>query len=505
MKRLLALLLVLCMMVGLLACGKKPADNVEGTGDNKETTEESKETTPIRDDITDIKDEDLMIEAGDDNKNDAYINPEKFAGKTLQIAGMNSDSFADLDNMGKGNYNWMMRAAIDEWATLNQVTVTYDCSASSTDILSAINNGTKLDLQFGSNETPGLANLGITKGFTQEQYDQIAKICGEGFVKMMMYKGESHGVVYPWTGNHMYYWNDTMFEQYGAKTPAQYLMEDNWNWKSMEQSWEAVTRDFNGNGKLDDKDTYGMGGTSQHLTRYIKYQEDPQTGKLTGTIGGQYYKDFYEMTYKAKYQTLAHSLKGTNYCTTTSTPRALAQVGDCEWYNFEHQYRVLENGDIIKATVLPAYNDGVTVINFTTRFMSILSSCDEPEAAFSLICYILKVGMRYIADYSVGLYKCEYEGIRGASEWSKGWKEKFEQVCEDRRAAFAELEDWDVEHYEKMVKKMFADDTIFNPVKKYANEVQKVSTANMPYASAIPLLIAEQDAWIAKYNELYAN
>ena len=85
------------------------------------------------------------------------------------------------------------------------------------------------------------------------------------------------------------------------------------------------------------------------------------------------------------------------------------------------------------------------------------------------------------------------------------WKKNFEDVCEERRAAFAEIEDWDQELYTKMVKKMFAEDTISNPVKKYTGEVEEVSTANMPSASAIPLLVAEQNAWIAKYNELYAN
>lgn len=502
------------MMVGLLACGKKPADSADSTtsansgnsnNSNNETTEESRETTPIRTDVTEVTIT-IPIQADDDKENDAYVDVNKFQGKTLQIAGLNSDSFADLDNMGKGTYNWMMRAAIDEWATLNGVTVTFECGNSSTDILSTINSGTKLDLQFGSNEMPIFPNLGLTRAFTQEEYDQLVKIAGAHWVDTMFYKGAYHAIMYPWTGNGMYYWNDTVFKQYGAKTPADYLMEDNWTTTTMAQSWVDVTRDFDGNGKLDGSDTYGMGGSSTHLYKYSKFTEDFVTGKVTGTKGtSPYYKELFDIIYKAKYQTMSHSLKGTNYCTTTSTPRSLAQVGDCEWYNFEHQYRTLENGDVIKATLCPAYSDGLQVVDYNARFMCILSSSDEPEAAFNLLCYLMKVGLRYISDYSCGLYKCEYDGIQGASEYSAGWLKRFKDVCEDRRAAFAEIEDWDQAHYEKMVAKMFAADTVANALRRYPNMVEEVSVADMPSASALPLLQQEQDAWTAKYNELYAN
>ena len=509
MKRLLALLLVLCMMAGMLACGK-PADSAGGTtpgGDNKETTEESKETTPIRDDISNIEEDDLAIKSEADNSNAAYINPEKFAGKKLQIAGLNGDSFNDLDNMGKGTYNWMIRAAIADWAALNQVEVTFECGYSSTDILSAVNSGTKLDLMFGANAHGELCNQGITQGFTKEQYDEIVKICGPKFVDCLNYKGASYGVIYPWTGNTLIYYNRTMFEQYGAKTPAEYFMEDNWNWSTFETVLESVTRDFNGNGKMDENDTFGIGATIKHISPPATSQ-DPVTGKVTGIIGtNPMYKVYLDLMYKGRWQTLSVAQKGTHYITTTSTPRCLVMAGDCEWYNFEHLYKTLENGDVIEVTIPPEYTVGDIKqhVKFTSRFMSLLSSCDEPEAAFSLLCYVLKVGLRYISDFSCGLYKNEYDGIQGASEWSKGWKEKFEAICEDRRAAFAEIEDWNQEHYEKMIKKMFAEDTYVTGAAAYTGSVSKVSVTNLPSASAIPLLVAEQDAWIAKYNELYAN
>ena len=79
-----------------------------------------------------------------------------------------------------------------------------------------------------------------------------------------------------------------------------------------------------------------------------------------------------------------------------------------------------------------------------------MTSCDENEATISLMHYILRVGMRYISDFSLGLYKCNYEGIRGASKYAHGWKQNFEAIVADRQAAFDELEGWDQELYQKM-------------------------------------------------------
>lgn len=500
MKRILALLMVLCMMAGLLAC-KNP------TADTPTTEATLGTTTPIRDDISDIKEDDLLLRSDDVSSNDAYINPAKHGGKTLQIAGLESDTFDDLDNMGKGNYNWMIRAAIADWAALNNVTVTFETSYNATDMMATINSGTKLDIVLGSNEYPTLGNLGLTKGFTQAQYDVLEKICGPIYLDLKTYKGEIHGVTYPWGGNHTYYFNATVFEQYGAKNPIQYVMEDNWTWATMEQSWIDTSRDFDSNGKFDGQDTFGMGGTSVHLTYGLEISEDPITGKLTDTmLTNSYYREYHELIYRSKYQTMCHSLKGTNYCKTTATPRAIAQVGDCEWYNFEHLYQFLENGDLILTTTLPAFNDGVCKQYQSVRGISLLSSCDEDEAAFDLICYILKVGMRYMADYSVGLYQNDYEGVRGASDFSKGWLKNFQAVCEDRRAKFAEIEDWDQAHFEKMVKMMFAKDNLYVTKVVYSgSEKSKVKTENLTPESYLPLLSAENAAFCTKYNELYAK
>ena len=147
------------------------------------------------------------------------------------------------------------------------------------------------------------------------------------------------------------------------------------------------------------------------------------------------------------------------------------------------------------------------VTNHTVRYMSMLNSCDENEAAFALYCYILKVGMRYISDFSVGLYECTYDGIQGASDYSAGWIKQFKKVLQNRRRAFAEIgDDWDQEHYLQMVKDIFAEGTRQYIISSYAGVSDfKEKTEGLPPASVIAKLDEWQNGWIAKYNSLYAK
>ncbi len=512
MKKLLALLLVLCMVVGLIACGK-PAENPAGgtTGNsannnNNEENDEPRETVALREDVSDMGADVGLDTTKVPDSNDEFINPEKFAGKSIQIYGCDSIVFDDIENMGKGSFLWMMRAAIDEWATLNQVEVTYDGGLNTNDILAAINSGDKPDLMLEVLEAPLYFYTGITRGFTEDEYKQLADIAGARYLDVLKYKGECHGMMFPWSGNSFCYYNRTMFENYGVKSPKEYFMEDNWNWDTFEDCMESVTKDKNGNGKIDGEDTYGC-SSIVYFGLGCGVEEDPETGKLTGMIGtSEQYKRYLEMRYRGVNETLS-VLPGSTIqtCKIATTPRPAMYTGDCEWYNFEHLYEEIVNGDIIEVVPVPAFSPETATTGYTTQYMSIMSSCDEPEAVMSLISYMLKVGMRYMSDFSVGLYECTYEGMRGASEYSKAWKENFADICADRREAFAEIEDWDQECYEKTVKEIFSRTPKGGRRYPGDNNTEAGDTSAMPPASAIPLLAAAQEGWIAKYNSLYAN
>ena len=509
MKRIITMLLVLVMVFSLIACGKKPADNADGTKPTNAPTA-PKETTPLRDDIENITPDILNKEEGEKvaDSNDEFINPEKFGGKTLQIYGLSSIVYDDIENMnGIGNFLWMMRAAADEWATLNNVTLSYEGDYNSSAIVGAINSGDRPDLLMLCLDTPNSSNMGITKGFSQEQYDQIAAICGKQYLDMMNYKGEAHGIVYPWSGNTWFRYNETMFQNYGAKTPLEYYLEGNWTWETMEDCFEAVTKDFDGNGKIDKTDTYGC-STLIYLAKPYYLEEDPQTAKLTCVIStNEQFRAYAEMAYRGSKETLSLAGPSNQRCTISTTPRPGTHMGDTEWYNFHSMYQVNDIGDVIRAVPMPVYTkeNPIRWTQFTEHTMSMMSSCDEEEATMALICYILKVGMRvWMSDYSVGLYKCTYEGLRGASEYSKAWLERFNEGLEDRRAEFAEVPDWDQETFAKMV-----DEVLTAPAyvqKRYTGmKFGFDSISSMPPASSLPLAEAAENAWITKYNSLYSG
>ena len=158
--------------------------------------------------------------------------------------------------------------------------------------------------------------------------------------------------------------------------------------------------------------------------------------------------------------------------------------------------------------MMPSFEQGkpADFLLYTDAYMSIFSTCDEPEATLDLITYILRVGMRYMSDYSCGLYKCEYEGIRGASVYSKGWKENFAQTVADKQAELDSIKAdgiWDDEYVSKLMNDIASTSGFI--IRRYAGATKPSGTKDLPPASQLPIIVANQNAWISKYNNLYAN
>lgn len=503
MKRLLALLLVLCLSASLIAC--KPSDSADGTKPDDDATM-PQITTPIREDVNDVVVDSMKPTGNVPDSNDEYINPEKFGGKELQIYGCSSITYDDIDNMeGQGTFIWMMRAAIDDWAALNNVTISYEGNYNANTILGAINSGDRPDLLLMNKEIPGAANLGIADKFTEEEYKELADIIGEPLLNACNYKGASYGLVFPWSGATWVRYNESLFESYGVKSPMDYYKEDNWTWETMEDCFESVTKDFDGNGKIDNNDTYGCGTLIMMMEPY--QFEEKEDGTLVSLIEtSEYFRTYAEMRYRGSKETLSLAGPSDLRCTIVTTPRPATHIGDIEWYNYTHMYRLNELSEEIKTVPLPIYSkeDPQRFTILTQQSMSVMSSCDEREATMALICYMMKVGMRYMSDFSCGLYKCTYEPMRGASEYSKAYLKKLTAIIEERRAEFAEIEDWDQATYEKMVSEMLQSDVIVR--RAYTGEGKlNPALSQMPPASSIPLAAATQKAWITKYNSLYAG
>ena len=501
MKRILALLLAICMVAGLVACGK-PADT-KGTNP-PETTEESRETTPLRTDITDVTVGSMTTDKSVPDSNEAYINPEKFGGKELQIYGLSSVVYDDIDNMENHNFLWMMRAAADDWAALNNVTLVYEGDYNSSTILGAINSGDRPDLLMFNQEIPGAANLGIAKAFTEDEYKEISAIIGESLLNACNYKGQSYGLVLPWSGATWVRYNQSLFENYGVKSPEDYYREGNWTWDTMMECFESVTKDFDGNGKIDKTDTYGCSTLVMMMEPY--QYEEKDDGTLVSLIEtSEYFRKYAEIRYKGVKETLSLAGPSNQRCTISTTPRPGVHIGDVEWYNHNHMYRYNDVGETIKTVPLPVFSaeDPQRFTILTQQSLSMMSSCDEEEATLALICYMMKVGMRYMSDYSCGLYKCSFDGIKGASDYSKAYLKRQAEVIEDRRAEFAEIEDWDQELYQQMVADVLKADTIVR--RRYAGKQNLADElSSMPPASSLPIAAQKQKAWITKYNSLYA-
>ena len=534
MKRLFVLLLALVMLFSLAACGKKDpaADNkgdnaannqnaTNGTGAANNNNDANKPGNNYADEFAtytyagpdggkfDVTDLDTGTGAASTSKdivdNNDLINPEKFSGKKLQIYGYSSSTYEDLDNMGKGTFIWMVRAAVDEWAYLNGVEIDFVGGYDQSVILGDIHAGGKPDLLLYCNKFPLPALTGITRAFTQEEYEALAKTTGAYYLDMLKYKGESYGVQVPWSGGSLTYYNKTVFEDAGVKSPGEYFMEDNWTWDTMEECMTDITQDTDGDGVID---IYGTGCIHEMI-------HDPMFRQLNddGTLeslfrNSEIVNRYAEIYYRAVSETKAAGKYAAAYIATT--PRPAISIGDAEWYNFEHLNRELVNGDRIEVVPAPKYTaDDKQYYVHTPVYTAVMSSCDESEATVALINYIMRVGMRYISDFSLGLYKCNYEGIRGASPYSFGWKKQFEQVVADRQAAFDELGDyWDQELYQKMQDAVLGADVHYVGLEfpgQDGNGVFNNESNKMPPASSMPIIATREEAWMQVYNDLYAN
>ena len=511
MKRFLALLLALCMVFALVACGK--TDTTDGTGATKNQAANNEETewTYVHEVNTgNFAVEELVTGTGMNAtsteilNNDDLVNPEKFAGKKLQIYGYSSATYEDIDEMGKGTFIWMVRAAVADWAALNQVEVEFIGGFDQNVIMGDINAGGNPDLLIYANKFPAPATSGIIRPFTEDEYAQLAKTCGNYYLDMLKYKGQSYGVQSPWSGGTLCYYNKTVFENYGVKSPGEYFMEGNWNWDTYEKCMTEITRDLDGDGKMD---IYGS-GTHHALLGMHRYRLNDD-GKLESLVrNSPEIKRWLEIQYKGHKET--HALGSYADCTIATTPRPALHMGDAEWYNFEHLNQTLVNGDLVECVPVPKFtNESESWYSHTIVYSSILTSCDESEATLSLLNYILRVGMRYISDFSLGLYKCNYEGIRGACKYSYQWKQNFKQIVADRQEAFDALEDWDQELYEKMQYEVLNADNhrigLNIPGQPDNGSTLGSEATSMPPASSLPVIAAREEAWINEYNNLYAN
>lgn len=280
-------------------------------------------------------------------------------------------------------------------------------------------------------------------------------------------------------------------------------MEDNWTWTTFKKCMDEMSKDLDGDGKLD---TIGF---PEDSARWIYGFAEDENGKLYSTMDEQITYEFLEMLYEYKVQ--KKTIVGRNNIWSNVTyPMVAMQYSDCEPYNFEHLYKYIKNGDLIEGLPMPRYDgsadsdtDAAGFRNLTQSTASILTSCDEREAATDLLCFILQCGYKYLEDFSLGYLETEYEGILGLTEYSKEWKTRFEKICQQRAEDFEEIP-FEEDFFEKMWESF--DGMKWTISKNYTgvirlSDYKEVGT--MPPASAIAAIKAKLEASLNKYNDLY--
>ena len=491
MKKLIALLLVICVVFGLAACGGKKTDDTA-----KDPTGGSANADPST--------PSLPNPDGPDGPDDPQPTDSPYKGKTIEIYGLGTqDSYTDYTQFGKGNYVWMERAAIDEWAAMNGVTVIYKGSYNQSGILADMSSGGKPDLIFQSNHYPSLANVGLAAAFTEAEYNKLAEICGKEYLDMMTYGTSKVGLVRPWTGTMMCYYNKTMFEDYGVKTPKEYFLEGNWTWETFMKCMEETTKDVDADGTMD---TYGLNGDS--WGNLINPWAQDENGKLISTIDEPWLQDFYQLKYDA-FTVKKVSIGGKSAIQKNVIyPMFAMQLSDCEPYNFEHLYQEIPNGNELEVVPVPEWrgDNGETLgtSKLTQSAIHMAATCDEREAAVDLLCYLLKCGLKYISDFSLGSVPCEYAGIQGTCETSANWKTAFAKVIADRNKDIKKIDSYDAEYVTKLNEYLNGrGHYIFGEYTKVTILTGFSEITKLPPESSIPAIKSKYQAMLDVYNNTY--
>ena len=486
MKRFFALFLVLVLVIGLVACGGKKPDTTDPTTGNDPTT-----GTPA-----------------------PTVNEKPFKGKKLQLYGFGSETsyskFGDVEGAmtGVGNYLWMQRAAIVEWAAINEVTIEFKGSFNQNVLLAAMTSGDKPDMFSVSNQFPAISNYGLTAQFTDAEYNELAKhMQTTGWMDIMTYNGKVNGMLLPWTGFFMCYVNVDLCERYGIESPVDYFMADNWNWETMKTFFNEVTKDTDGDGKPNSQ-AVSNDFFVQGLIPMWTIEKD---GTLTDQIFDKSFAyDYAEFRYNAQYQNGQVKSGAQSAAVMAGNPLVAMRQTDCEPYNYQHVFSTLSNGDKVIAVPTPAYTgkDAVKNIRITQSAMYMASSCDEREAVISLMSYLLECGDKYISQMSGGSVTSPFTGITGATEHSKAYLDTFNAGVAQR------AEDLKTDAYEHYDAAIMAK--AYNYVMKEADwdiyrtfvnvkDFTRVCAFSDPPATALSAGRETYKTAIDTYNSLYVH
>lgn len=513
MKKLLALLLALCLVFGLVACGGDTGDN---TGDNTGSNVGDNAGNNGGEDAGNNGGEDAGNNGGEDAGNNGGENTGNagsgsYAGKTLEIWAVTGEGYSDPEKINAKNWMYMVRAAMVEWADKNGVTLNFVSNYNQQNLTSALGAGDKPDFVMATEKFPEIANLGLVQAFTDAQVKKVTDVVGETWLQT--YKGQVYGVLPPWAGAKLLRFNLTMLENYGIKTPYEYIAEGNWTWDAFFKICEEATKDTNGDGKLDT-----IGCSTFAPATFADVLKEGDDGKLSSNLESPEFQALAEKLYSAVVEK-KWIITSDKMVTSMEAPRVSMCIQDCEPFNFMHTYQELINGDIIAACLPPAQTaDADPRVEVTNYVMGIPMGSDESDAAVDMLCYILQAGIKFMADHSEGLMTTEYKGIEGSTDYTKAYVKAYNKWLKERDEEYEYMVDcgYDEEFYKTMLE-------TYNKIKKTPGKLYSgVSTNSMitnpllahkgfeamyklPPASSMATLVPAYKALLDKYNTLFVS
>ena len=276
---------------------------------------------------------------------------------------------------------------------------------------------------------------------------------------------------------------------------------------------EDLSRDTTGDGV---KETYAMSMYTAMALGGAGYVANAD-GTVSHTLDTQQTFDHLSFLYEYVTQKQCIGRDNWNITTNVTPPYMAMQISDAEFYNFEHLYTTLKNGDKLEVVPAPYYDgDGQTAeeaiktMTFVQYGMYMLKPCDEEAAVIDMMSYILRCGMKYLEDFSLGLVQTDYEGITGASDYSAKWLKKFQAICTKRQKDLDKLEEYDEEYVKSLLE--YQENATISSGGAYQGCVgftnyedpRFAAIVQVPPASSIPLIRPTVEAMVQQFNELYA-
>ena len=476
MKKVISLLLALCLVLALAACGG---------GGNSETkpSEDPKPTDPKPTDPKPTEPE----------------NP--YAGTEIEVWGVdpNENVLVDISKVNASAWYDMVLVAMMEWCDANDVTLKWGGTYNQATLMAAVAGGHTPDLLFTYSHFPNIANLGITKPLTEEGYAKIAENHGTYYLDVLNFKGQSHGVMLPTNGTYVCYYNRTLFDEFGVKTPKELWLEGNWNWDTFVQTMKDVTKDLDGDGVMD---TYGM--ASNWIHSMVRTVEEGDDGKLKSLASSAEFRKYADIVFNGI--TEGYIMAGTgNITSQLAYPRPMMMFKDCSYWNLNRMYYHLSNDDYLEVVPIPKMSeDSYQQNDRLTYSLFKLSANDNEAATEAMMDYVMQCASKYISDVTLGAVPTEFEGIQGTCPVSELFLVGHKARVEKDKA----LQDLPIFDHEYNVKfSAYLSALPFTYASKSYAGVDNIANNEIlhkePAASSVAKLLELHKSQLDKYNSTY--